>query len=114
MNQQSPDGADREPLTARGLHAREREQASHLAGSADKQLHGAAALTADVNLPFEDQDHPVGWLAFFEENVSGLRNDFFAMLRKPEAVFEGEPLERRDALKRGRDILSGRGTGRRG
>jgi len=101
-------------LAAGRFHAREREQAGHLPGAADEKLHGTPALAANVDLSFEDEDHAIGRLAFFEENVSRLCHDFFAMLREPEAIFEWESLERSDALERCRNVLSGRWTGRRG
>jgi len=114
VDEKSPDRADCEPLSTGGLHARERKQAGHLPGAADEELHGPTALAADVDLSFEDEDHAVGRLALFEEDVAGLRNDLFAMLRKPETIFERKTLERSDALERSRDVLSGRWTGRRG
>jgi hypothetical protein len=67
-----------------------------------------------VDLSFEYEDHAVGGLALFEEDVAGLGDDFLAMLREPQAIFEWESLERSDALERSRDVLSGRWTGRRG
>ena len=37
--------------------------------------------------------------AFFKEYVAGLRDDLFAVLREPEAVFEGKSLQRNDAIE---------------
>jgi hypothetical protein len=63
-----------------------------LSGAADEQLHWTATLTANVNFTLKDEDHSVGWLAFFKQDVAGLRYDFFAVLCKPEAIFKRESL----------------------
>ena len=112
--EERPHGRDGESLAAGGLHAREGKQAGHLTGAAYEQLHWSAALPTHVNFTFEDEDHAIGGLAFFEEDVAGLRDDLFAMLREPQAIFKRQALQGADTIECSRDGFSGCRTGRRG
>jgi hypothetical protein len=67
-----------------------------------------------VNFTFKDQNHAIGRLAFFKQDVARLRDDLFAVLGEPEAIFKRESLERADSIESSRDGFSGRGTGRCG
>jgi hypothetical protein len=56
----------------------------------------------------------MGGLAFFKQNVAGLRNNFFTVPGEPEAIFKREPLQRNHTIERSRDGFGRCGTGRRG
>ena len=71
MKGEDPAIGDSEALAAIAFHARERQQAGHLAGAADEQGHGAAVLAAHVDLALEDEHHLLGRGAFLEENFAG-------------------------------------------
>jgi hypothetical protein len=45
-----------------------------------------------VYFAFKDKDHAIGGLALFKEDVSGLSDNLFAVLREPETVFERQAL----------------------
>jgi hypothetical protein len=47
----------------------------------------------------EDEDHLLGGSAFLEEDFVGAGNAFLALAGQPEAVFEGQPVERTDAIE---------------
>jgi hypothetical protein len=42
-----------------------------------------------MDLSLEDEDHPVCRSAFLEKNVAGLADNLLAVLREPDAFFEG-------------------------
>jgi hypothetical protein len=64
-----------------------------------------------VNLSLENQDHSICRIAFFKEDVAGLRNDLVGMAGEPEAIFKGQTLKRDNAIDRGRNRFGRRRTG---
>jgi hypothetical protein len=95
-------------LATEALHARERQKASHLTSSADKERHRAiVVLTAHMNLAFENQKHSVCRSTFFPEDAARLSDDLFAVPRKPEPLFIRETVERSDALERRCNLFDG-------
>jgi hypothetical protein len=113
VDQQPPDIGDGEALASRDLHAREGKQAGHLAGAADEQGHGSAVLAADVDLPFEDEDHVFGGRVLFIEDFAGFGDHLSTMRGKPHAVFEGQSMQWADVVESGCDLFGRSGTGRR-
>jgi len=95
----SPRRAKWQILPAVGLHAREGKHAGHLSGAADEQGHGSAVLAAHMNLAFEDEHHMLGRSALFVEDVAGAGDHLGAVAGEPEAVFEGQAVERADAVE---------------
>jgi hypothetical protein len=85
-----------------------------LASAANEELHGDAALPANVYLAFKDEEHAIRGLALFEEDVSRLRDDLLSVPGEPEAIFKRQTLQRRNAIERSRDGFDWGRTGRRG
>ena len=105
-------GRDGEALSAVAFHAREGEHAGHLSSAADEQSHGAAMLTANVNLAFEDEDHVGDRSALFEQDVSHVSEVLLTMAGEPEAVFEGQPVGR--PMRSTASAISSTGVGEEG
>ena len=85
-----------------------------MAGASDEKRHGAAAVTAHVDLAFKDEDHEVGGGSFFKESFTGLGNDFDPVPGEPEPVFKGQAVQWRHVVDGSGDLFDGRRTGRRG
>jgi hypothetical protein len=82
-----------------------------LSRASNEELHRAATVAPDVNLALENQDHSICRSAFFKEDVAGLANDLLTMMGKPEAIFEGQALERHNTIDRSRNRFRRRRTG---
>ena len=113
MNDQGPDRGDGYALASRGFHTGKGEQAGHLPGAADKQRHGAAVLSLDVNLSLEHENHVVGGSTFFKQNFAGVRHQLIAIARQPQAVLKRQTLKGGNAFQGFRNLLNGRGAGGR-
>jgi hypothetical protein len=64
-----------------------------------------------MDLAFEDEDHVLGFGAFFEEDVSGLCDELLTVAGKPEPFFERKAMEGTDAFEGLGDLLWRRGMG---
>jgi hypothetical protein len=60
-----------------------------------------------MNLSFEDEDHLVGRRTLLKENISGIAEKLLSVAREPKSVFEGQAMQRPNALQSLGDLFDG-------